>query len=65
MKRPVRQRGVAAVLALVVLAMFTIFCVAHIWSANSAFARTDNLSRIHRARMQAESGLEYLTYLLT
>ena len=65
MKYPVRQRGVAAILALIVLAMFTILGVAHMWAANSSLVKTENLSRVHRARQQAESGLDYFRLLLT
>ena len=65
MKRSPRRRGVAAVLALIVLAMFTILGVDHIWSANSSLLKAANLNRVHQARQQAESGLEYFTYVLT
>ena len=65
MTRSRRQRGVAAILALIVLAMFTILGVAHMWAANSSLVKTVNLSRVHRARQQAESGLDYFRLLLT
>jgi len=65
MKRSARRRGVAAVLALIVLAMFTVLGVAHIRAANSSLLKAANLNRVHRARQQAESGLEYFTYILT
>ena len=65
MKCPIRQRGVAAILALIILSMFTILGVAHMWAANSSLLKTANLSRVHRARQQAESGLDYFRLLLT
>lgn len=65
MKCPVRHRGVAAILALIVLAMFAILGVAHMWTANSSLVKTENVNRVHRARQQAESGLEYFRLLLT
>jgi len=65
MKGPVRRRGVAAILALIILAMFTILGVAHMWTANSSLVQTEDLSRVHRSRQQAESGLDYFRLLLT
>ena len=52
-------------LALIVLAMFTVLGLAHIRAANSSLLKAANLNRVHRARQQAESGLEYFTYILT
>ena len=52
-------------MALIVLAMFTVLGIAHIRAANSCLVETENLSHVHRARQQAESGLVYFTFLLT
>ncbi len=49
---------------MIFLAMFTALGIAYATAANNAMLQADNLSRAQNARLQAESGLEYYTYLL-
>ena len=59
-----KQAGMASVLSLLFLGLFSALGVAYICFATSTLRQADNCARIQTARMQAESGLAYCTYLL-
>ena len=58
------RRGMAFVLAVLLLTLLTSLAVALFWFAGSGLAQSQNFRQIQAASLQAESGLEFVSYTL-
>jgi Tfp pilus assembly protein PilX len=59
-----KRSGLASVLALIFLALFAILGVAYASMTQSNMLQASNQTHVQTARMQAEGGLSYLSYLI-
>ncbi|MCK4625799.1 MAG: hypothetical protein KAV00_10845 [Phycisphaerae bacterium] len=59
------NRGFAYILALLLLAIFSTLAVAFASSTDLGLQKSNNCTRINKARMAAESGLAFHTYVLS
>ncbi len=59
-----RREGIACILAMFILVIFASLAVAHMSAVQSSFQQAQNQNAVTSARLEAESGLQFATWVL-